>query len=110
VSTPTSLIPPTLPSNYRSTVLIIDDTPANLGETVECLETQGLRVLIAQDGAEGLRRAELVQPDLILMDVVMPRMDGFEVCRRLKKIPAVRDTPVIFMTALSESREKILGW
>jgi PAS domain S-box-containing protein len=110
VSNPTSLTPPALPANYQSTVLIIDDTPANLGVTVECLETQGLRVLIAQDGEEGLRRAELVQPDIILLDVMMPHMDGFEVCRRLKKIPAVRDTPVIFMTALSESREKILGF
>lgn len=110
VSNPISLESTSPSSNYQSTVLIIDDTPANLGVTVECLETQGLRVLIAQDGEEGLRRAELVRPDIILLDVMMPRMDGFEVCRRLKNIPTVHDTPVIFMTALSESREKILGF
>jgi len=110
VSNPISLNPDAAPSNYQSTVLIIDDTPANLGVMVECLETQGLRVLIAQDGEEGLRRAELVRPDIILLDVMMPRLDGFEVCRRLKSMAAVQDTPVIFMTALSESREKILGF
>ena len=91
VSTPISLDPTSPSSNYQSTVLIIDDTPANLGVTVECLETQGLRVLIAQDGDEGLRRAELVRPDIILLDVMMPRMDGFEVCRRLKSQPEGRD-------------------
>jgi signal transduction histidine kinase len=110
VSNSISPSPPVRPTSYQSTVLIIDDTPANLGVTVECLETQGLRVLIAQDGEEGLRRAELVRPDIILLDVMMPRMDGFEVCRRLKGMPEVRDTPVIFMTARSESREKILGF
>ncbi len=110
MSNPISLDSASPPSNYQSTVLIIDDTPANLGVTVECLETQGLRVLIAQDGEEGLRRAERVRPDIILLDVMMPRMNGFDVCRQLKDIPAVRDTPVIFMTALSESREKILGF
>jgi two-component system, sensor histidine kinase and response regulator len=92
------------------TILIVDDTPANLAVVVECLEGHGFRVVIAQDGEEGLRRAELVQPDLILLDVVMPRLDGFETCRRLKSLPGTRDIPVIFMTALAETREKVTGF
>lgn len=92
------------------TILIVDDTPANLALVVECLEDRGFRVVIAQDGEEGLRRAELVRPELILLDVVMPRLDGFEACRRLKALPATRDIPVIFMTSLAETGEKLTGF
>src|SRR5258708_583007 len=94
------------PPSFQSTVLVVDDTPANLGVMAEYLQTQGFRVLIARDGEEGLSRAELVRPDIILLDVMMPKMDGFEVCRRLKNIEGVREIPVIFMTALTESRQK----
>jgi two-component system, sensor histidine kinase and response regulator len=92
------------------TILIVDDTPANLAVVVECLEDHGFRVVIAQDGEEGWRRAELVQPELILLDVVMPRLDGFETCRRLKALPSTRDIPVIFMTSLAETEEKVTGF
>ena len=92
------------------TILIVDDTPANLALVVECLEDRGFRVVIAQDGEEGLRRAELVRPELILLDVVMPRLNGFEACRRLKALPATRDIPVIFMTSLAETGEKLTGF
>lgn len=91
-------------------ILIIDDTPANLGVVVEALEHHGHRVLIAQDGEEGVVRAGLVCPDLILLDVMMPGTDGFEVCRRLKLEPATRDIPVIFMTALSDMSDKVRGF
>jgi two-component system sensor histidine kinase/response regulator len=96
--------------NSIQTILIVDDTPANLAVVVECLEDRGFRVVIAQDGEEGLRRAELVRPELILLDVVMPRLDGFETCRRLKLLPGTRDIPVIFMTALAETGEKLTGF
>jgi signal transduction histidine kinase len=92
------------------TILIVDDTPANLALVVECLEDRGFRVAIAQDGEEGLRRAELVRPELILLDVVMPRLDGFETCRRLKSLPATRDIPVIFMTSLADTGDKLTGF
>jgi signal transduction histidine kinase len=92
------------------TILIVDDTPANLALVVECLEDRGFRVVIAQDGEEGLRRAELVRPELILLDVVMPRLDGFETCRRLKALASTSDIPVIFMTALAETGEKLAGF
>lgn len=92
------------------TVLIIDDTPANLGVVVEHLEDHGYRVTVAQEGDEGLRRAESFQPDLILLDVMMPGIDGFETCRRLKASGRTRDIPVIFMTASAETHDKINGF
>ena len=91
-------------------VLVVDDTPANLGLVVECLEGKSLRVAIARDGDEALRRAELVLPDLILLDVMMPGLDGFETCRQLKAMDKTRDIPVIFMTSLTQTDEKIKGF
>ncbi|HEY8094763.1 MAG TPA: PAS domain-containing protein [Methylobacter sp.] len=92
------------------TILIVDDTPINLGVVVESLENRGLRLVVAQDGMEGLQRAAFVKPDLILLDVMMPEMDGFEVCRRLKTNADTADIPVIFMTALAETEHKITGF
>ena len=89
------------------TILIIDDTPANLGVAVDYLEGKSFTILVAQDGEEGLQRAQLVIPDLILLDVMMPGIDGFETCRRLKKIESTRDIPVIFMTALADTEDKV---
>ena len=89
------------------TILIVDDTPANLGVAVDFLEGKDFTVLVAQDGEEGLQRAQLVLPDLILLDVMMPGIDGFETCRRLKKIQSTRDIPMIFMTALSDTSDKV---
>jgi PAS domain S-box-containing protein len=93
-----------------SSVLIVDDTPANRQLVVEALGRRGYRVLVAQDGEEGIERARLVQPDLILLDVRMPGIDGFETCRRLKADPEVQEIPVIFMTALSEQADKVNGF
>ncbi len=92
------------------TLLIIDDTPANLAVVVEGLETHGFSVVIAQDGEEGLERARFVQPDLVLLDVMMPGLDGFEVCRRLKARPETREIPVIFMTSLTDVADKVTGF
>lgn len=91
-------------------VLVVDDTPANLGLVVECLEGNNLRVAVARDGMEALRRAELVQPDLILLDVMMHGLDGFETCRKLKAMERTRDIPVIFMTSLTRTEDKITGF
>ncbi|HAT33533.1 MAG TPA: hybrid sensor histidine kinase/response regulator [Janthinobacterium sp.] len=93
-----------------ATVLIIDDTPANVAVLADYLEDQGLRVLVAQDGEEGLARASFASPDLILLDVMMPGMDGFETCRRLKALPEVKDIPVIFMTALTDTSNVVTGF
>jgi signal transduction histidine kinase len=74
------------------------------------LEAQGYRVLVAQDGEEGLQRAELTRPDVILLDVMMPGISGFEVCRRLKSRSTTHEIPVIFMTSLTETRDKVAAF
>ncbi len=89
------------------TILIVDDTPANLGVLVETLGTAGYNLMVAEDGEEALAQTAQTQPDLILLDVMMPGIDGFETCRRLKSRDATRDVPVLFMTALNEIGDKV---
>jgi DNA-binding response OmpR family regulator len=93
-----------------ATILVVDDTLANVGVLTINLEDLGFRVLVARDGEEGLMRARFSSPDLILLDVMMPGLDGFETCRRLKEIEHVKDVPVIFMTALTDIDEKVTGF
>ena len=90
-------------------LLIVDDTPANLDVLVSDLERRGYDVAVALDGEEALQRAIYVEPELVLLDVMLPGMDGFEVCRRLKAMPQTADVPVIFMTALSDTHSKVIG-
>jgi len=92
------------------TILIIDDMPANLGVLTTHLEREGYIAVVAQGGEEGVERAEFVRPDLVLLDVMMPGMDGFETCRRLKAREATRDIPVVFMTALTDTSDKLAGF
>lgn len=92
------------------TILVVDDNPNNLGVVVDYLETFEFRILTARDGETGLSRAEQAQPDLILLDVMMPGIDGFETCRRLKSNTATQNIPVIFMTALAEAKNKVAGF
>ena len=94
----------------RTTILIVDDMPANLEVVTSHLERQGYCAVVALGGDEGIERAEFVHPDLILLDVMMPGLDGFETCRRLKANPATRDIPVIFMTALADTADKLAGF
>jgi DNA-binding response OmpR family regulator len=102
--------PSAMPAPAGPTIMIVDDTPANVGVLGWYFEENGFRVVVAQDGEEALERAQFVQPDLILLDVMMPGIDGFETCRRLKMMPGVKEIPVIFMTALSDTNEKISGF
>src|ERR1700688_3993734 len=97
----------TISDMHGRTILIVDDIPANLAVAVDYLEGNNFQLVVAQDGEEGLERAKLVQPDLILLDVMMPGIDGFETCRRLKTIDNTRDIPVIFMTALADTSDKV---
>ncbi|MEM7348855.1 MAG: response regulator, partial [Chloroflexota bacterium] len=101
---------PLYPDVRSATILIIDDTPTNLGVIVEYLEDYGFEILVARNGEIGLQRAKQASPDLILLDVMMPGIDGFETCHRLKSDPALRDIPVIFMTSLSDTEHKIKGF
>ncbi len=89
------------------TILIVDDTPANLGVLVETLGTAGYRLMVAEDGEEALAQTAQTKPDLILLDVMMPGIDGFETCRRLKARDETRHIPVLFMTALGETSDKV---
>ncbi len=89
------------------TILIVDDTPANLGVLVETLGAAGYQLMVAEDGEEALAQTAQTQPDLILLDVMMPGIDGFETCRRLKARAETCDVPVLFMTALSETGDKV---
>ena len=98
------------PFPRRPTILIVDDTPANLDVIAKGLERDGVRVVVAQDGEEGLRRATFVHPDLILLDIMLPGMDGFEVCRRLQQNERTRAIPVIFMTALLDIESKVAAF
>ena len=88
-------------------VLIIDDDPDNLHVAVEHLEAFQLEVLTARDGATGVRRAREVAPDLILLDVTMPGIDGYEVCRRLKSSTQPVACPIIFMTASQDVDDRM---
>jgi signal transduction histidine kinase len=97
-------------SSSPRTILVVDDVPANLGVLTAHLEAHGYYALVAQGGQECIERARFVLPDLILLDVMMPGMDGFETCRQLKADARTRDIPIIFMTALTDSVFKVAGF
>jgi two-component system sensor histidine kinase/response regulator len=90
-------------------VLVVDDNPTNLSVLVNLLRDVGLRVLVATDGESAIEQIEYVKPDLILLDVMMPGIDGFETCQRLKANAETSKIPIIFMTALSETVDKVRG-
>lgn len=89
------------------TILIVDDQPANLGVLFDYLNAAGFKVLVAQDGDSAIAQAQRALPDLILLDILMPGMDGYETCVQLKTSSETRHIPVIFMTALSSVDDKI---
>lgn len=93
----------------RDTVLVVDDTPEALGLLTDMLDGAGYTVLIATDGESALRLVEQITPDLVLMDALMPGLDGFETCRRLKKKVPLAHMPVIFMTGLAETEHVVHG-
>jgi signal transduction histidine kinase len=95
---------------HISTLLLVDDVPTNLKVLFGYLKTCNFKVRIARDGEDALNQVELAKPDLILLDVMMPKMDGFETCRRLKANEETKDIPVIFMTALTETVDKVKGF
>jgi len=86
----------------ESKILVVDDNEQNLELLVAYLETLGCPVVTAIDGVDALEKVAAEKPDLILLDIMMPRMSGFEVCRKIKSDPTTRDIPVIMVTALNE--------
>ena len=93
-----------------ATILIIDDEPVQLRAIVAKLTSLGFETLIARDGPDGLAKAGRGSPDLILLDILMPGWDGYETCRRLKATPATRAIPVIFLSALCDTAQKLEGF
>lgn len=96
-------------SPTRDIVLVVDDNPDTLGFLTEALEAGGAMVLVATGGEQALAIVERITPDVVLMDAVMPGMDGFETCRRLKRHAATADVPILFMTGLSETEHIVEG-
>jgi DNA-binding NarL/FixJ family response regulator len=90
--------------------LIVDDVPDNLSLLSDALSEAGYTVLVATDGLSALERLQRVVPDIILLDAVMPGIDGFETCRRIKQMDEVRHVPVMFMTGLTETEHVVKGF
>lgn len=95
--------------DQKTIVLIVDDQPNNLAFLSDYLEGVGFEVWIAADGESAIQIVDYATPDIILLDIMMPILDGFETCSRLKSNPATKDIPVIFMSALSETIDKVKG-
>lgn len=94
----------------KDVILIIDDNITNISVLVEYLKSQEYETITALNGEAGLKRASFAKPDLILLDVMMPDLDGFETCRRLKADDSTEQIPVIFLTSLSEVSDKVKGF
>ncbi len=88
-------------------VLIVDDNPNNLKMLIDYLKESGFKLVVAQNGQEALNRVKHVLPDIILLDIMMPILDGYETCKLLKADEKYKDIPIIYMTALSDTRNKI---
>lgn len=91
-------------------ILVVDDEPMNIRIMKTPLQQEGYEVLVATNGAEGLQLARTERPDLILLDILMPELDGYAVCRQLREDPALREVPVIFVTALGSEEEEARGF
>ncbi|HEX3138839.1 MAG TPA: response regulator transcription factor [Rhizobacter sp.] len=91
-------------------VMVVDDAPQSLGPLCQALSDDGYTVIVARDGDSALARLDLVTPDAILLDALMPGLSGFEVCRRIKQDSALAHVPVIFMTGLSETMHIVEGF
>ena len=94
----------------KTNILIIEDNPLTLYVLIEYLERLDLSTSVARSGEEAIRQVEMLKPDLILSDVMMPGIDGFETCRRLKSSPLTKDIPVMFITALSNTSDRVKGF
>ena len=91
-------------------ILVVDDTPANIQTLAATLKPQGYQVSVATNGQQALEVMSRIQPDLILMDIMMPEMDGFEACERIKATPAWHEIPIIFLTAKTETADLVMGF
>ncbi|MDA7644864.1 sigma-54 dependent transcriptional regulator [bacterium] len=103
-------MPDTQVNTTGARILIVDDVPANLRILSEALESQGYRIQAATDGETAIKLVAASVPELILLDVMMPGIDGYETCRRLKLLPETQHTPIIFITARTETEDVVAGF
>ena len=99
----------TTESKKRDVALVVDDLPETLRLLTDALDGAGMTVMVAMDGAAAMRIVEQITPDIILLDAIMPGMDGFETCQRLKRDAGLSNVPVIFMTGLAETEHIVRG-
>jgi len=97
-------------TSHLGTILVVDDVPANVKVLMDFLTANNFKVLTAKDGQAAIKRAEYAKPDLILLDVMMPIMDGYDACKALKSQENTLDIPIIFMTALADTTDKVKGF
>ena len=95
--------------NKRDVALVVDDSPETLRLLTDALDGAGMTVMVAMDGAAAIRIVDQITPDIVLLDAVMPGIDGFETCRRLKRDAGLTNVPVIFMTGLAETEHIVRG-
>src|SRR5690242_2174801 len=93
----------------RDIALVVDDSPETLRLLTDALDGAGMTVMVALDGASAMRIVDQITPDIVLLDAVMPGLDGFETCRRLKRDAGLANVPVIFMTGLAETEHIVRG-
>ena len=96
-------------SRKRDVALVVDDSPETLRLLTDALDGAGMTVMVALDGASAMRIVDQITPDIVLLDAVMPGMDGFETCRRLKRDAGLDHVPIIFMTGLAETEHIVRG-
>ena len=99
----------TTEAKKRDVALVVDDSPETLRLLTDALDIVGMTVMVAMDGAAAIRIVDQITPDIILLDAVMPGIDGFETCRRLKREAGLTDVPIIFMTGLTETEHIVRG-
>src|SRR5258706_3399700 len=99
----------TTDSNKRDVALVVDDSPETLRLLTDALDGAGMTVMVAMDGAAAMRIVDQITPDIVVLDAVMPGIDGFETCRRLKRDAGLTNVPIIFMTGLAETEHIVRG-
>ncbi|MHC2437056.1 response regulator [Bradyrhizobium sp. USDA 4451] len=99
----------TIEPRKRDVALVVDDSPETLRLLTDALDGAGMTVMVALDGASAMRIVDQITPDIVLLDAVMPGMDGFETCRRLKRDAGLDGVPIIFMTGLAETEHIVRG-
>jgi DNA-binding response OmpR family regulator len=90
-------------------ILVVDDSPTQMKLATSCLETQGYRLITAVDGEEALRKAASEQPDLIVLDVILPGQNGFQICRTLKTSAETKNIPVVMLTSKNQDSDRFWG-